>query len=194
MKRSIVPWTRLRILCLSAVLIILLPASGCNDKDPTTPFQHNSDPAGELVSSTGCKHLQTQEDPASASPDEDCVQYEYDGTGVLTLKHINAGFNCCPREITADIDIEDHVITITEYEAESACRCLCLFDVDYRIKNLKPGEYEIKFVELYTDPGDDPLEFTCDLSQAPSGMHCVKRTRYPWDLGLFGEASGRYWR
>jgi hypothetical protein len=129
-------------------------------------------------------------DPASPSPDEDCVQYEYDGTGVLTLKHVNAGFNCCPGKITADIDIENNVITIVEHESESACRCLCLFDVDYKIENLQPGEYEIKFAELYLDSGDDPLEFTCDLSQAPSGTYCVKRSHYPWDMRVSSEPSG----
>ncbi len=190
MRRSSISWSRPTIFCVSIALILLLPTSGCNDKNPTTPFPHSSDPAGILLSVSGCKQLQVLSDPAEPSPDEDCVQYEYDGTGILTLKHMNAGFNCCPGEISADIDIENHVITVTEHEAEYGCRCLCLFDVDYRIENLEPGEYEIVFVELCLEPGDEPLEFECDLSQAASGTCCVKRTHYPWNMRASGEASG----
>jgi len=138
----------------------------------------------------GCKQPQTSKDPAVPSSDEDCVQYDYDGTGILTLLHVNAGFNCCPGEITADIDFANHVITFTEHEAKYGCRCLCLFDVVYRIQNLDPGEYTIRFVELFLEPGDEPLKFTCDLSQAAGGTYCVKRTHYPWNMRASGEASG----
>jgi hypothetical protein len=84
--------------------------------------------------------------------------------------------------IGADITIKNHVITITEKEVNGLCDCLCLFDLDYQIVNLPPGEYVIKVIEPYIGEDDEPLEFVVDLSEAPSGTYCVKRNTYPWGL------------
>jgi hypothetical protein len=103
---------------------------------------------------------------------------------VLHLDHLNAGFNCCPI-IGADIDVDGSLITITERESPDSlgfCACLCLFDVGYEIWQLPPGQYTIRFVELYLEPGDDPLEFPVDLSAAPDGSACVSRHHYPWEF------------
>jgi len=179
------------LLALSIASFFALSSDGCSGDDPANPIGTHLTPDGTLVSTTGCKQFLPQRGLSEASPNQDCAQYEYDGNNVLTLKHINAGFNCCPGEITADIDIENHVITVVEHESEHGCRCLCLFDVDYKIEHIEPGAYEIKFVEPYTEAGDDPLAFTCDLSQATSGTYCVERTHYPWDAELSGGAWGR---
>lgn len=165
---------------ICSALFLILFIDGCGEDNPANPPGTQLTPTGTLLSTTGCKQSVRGEE-LSTPPDQDCVEYEYDGNNVLTLTHLNAGFNCCPVEITADIDIEKQVITIVEHESEHGCKCLCLFDVDYRIVNLKPGNYEIKFVELYTESGDDLLEFTCDLSQATSDTYCVERTHYPWN-------------
>jgi hypothetical protein len=110
------------------------------------------------------------------------MEYTYDGESTLLLKHINAGFNCCPDEIIANITIEGNLITIEEDESleSGGCDCICLFDLDLEITNLQPGEYTIKVIELYVFPDDEPLEFTVDLSSSPSGIYCVERTIYPW--------------
>ncbi len=140
-----------------------------------------SNPTGTLVDHTGCKTFQKSD---STSPNLDCVEYEYDGGSKLTLKHVNAGFNCCPGSIEADITIENSLITITEsesYDSLGPCACLCLFDVDMEIINLPPGEYTIKVNELNLDEGDEILDFTISLSSSPSsGSHCVGRDHYPW--------------
>lgn len=139
-------------------------------------------PTGTLVDYTGCKTF--LKGSVSTPPTLDCIEYEYDGASVLSLKHVNAGFNCCPSAIEADITIEDNLITIDESESFDTlgpCYCLCLFDVDLEIINLPPGQYTIRVNELYLQTGDDTLEFTINLSSSPySGSHCVDRDHYPW--------------
>lgn len=141
-----------------------------------------SDPMGTLVDATGCKTFPAGKFADSTPPNLDCIEYQYDGEGVLLLKHVNAGFNCCPV-ILADITIEGNLITITEsetYDSLGPCYCLCLFDVNYEIINLQPGEYTIRIEELYLFEGDSLFEFTANLSSSPSGSYCVYRDHYPW--------------
>jgi hypothetical protein len=140
-----------------------------------------SPPTGILVNYYGCKEFQKGTVIDSTPPDQDCIEYQYDGESVLQLKHVNAGFNCCP-EIAANITIEDNTITIEEIEISGECYCLCLFDVDYEISNLPPGVYTIKVNGLYLEEGDEPLEFTVDLASSPSGIFCVYRDHYPWGI------------
>jgi hypothetical protein len=137
---------------------------------------------GVLLNYDGCKEFQKGSViDTSTPPDQDCMEYQYDGESILSLKHVNAGFNCCP-EIAANITIEDNIITIEEIEISGECFCLCLFDVDYEISNLPPGEYTIKVNEVYLEEADEILEFTVDLTSSPSGTHCVYRDHYPWGI------------
>jgi len=142
-------------------------------------------PTGTVISYTGCKTFILGSSPDSIPPDQDCIQYQYDGESVLLIKHINSGFNCCPDDIMADVTIQDNLITIEEEESleGGGCWCLCLFDVDMRINNLEPGEYTISVSGLYLYPEDEPLEFTVDLISSPSGTYCVERDHYPWSPG-----------
>ncbi len=139
-------------------------------------------PSGSLVETGVCKSFVMGKTTDYTSPDSDCVAYEYDGLNVLTLRHINAGFNCCPDPIYAEILIEPGLITIDEFEGMEAggCDCLCLFDLDYEFNNLAPGEYTIRINGLYLDGDDEPIEFTVDLASNPSGKYCVYRDHYPW--------------
>ncbi len=143
-------------------------------------------PTGTLVGYTGCKAFSKEGD--SIPPTLDCMEYEYDGASVLSLKHVNAGFNCCPSSIEADITIENNLIIIDESESFDTlgpCFCLCLFDLDMEIIDLPPGEYTIRVNELYLNPGDEILEFTVVLSSSPdTGSHCIFRDYYPWGYYL----------
>ncbi len=153
------------------------------------------DPAGIVAGFSGCKTFAAGQDPDTGSTNWDCIEYSYDGESILTFLHINAGFNCCPSSITAEINIEGNNISIIEsenFDTLGPCYCLCLFDVDYEIINLPPGEYTISVTELYLQEGDELLEFTVDLTASPSGEHCVYRDHYPWgfDYGPWGTITG----
>jgi hypothetical protein len=138
-------------------------------------------PVGFLAGYEGCKEFQKGAGMDGTPPDQDCMEYQYDGESVLLLKHVNAGFNCCP-EIAADVTIEGNVITIEEIEISGDCDCICLFDMDYEIRDLPPGEYTIRVTEPYVPEGEEVLEFTIDLVSSPLGTYCVYRDYYPWGI------------
>ena len=138
-------------------------------------------PFGFLVDATGCKEFSNEGAIDSTPPTQDCIDYHYNGEEVLLLTHLNAGFNCCPV-IDPEITIANNIIRIEETEVEGLCDCLCLFDLEYEIRNLPAGTYAIVVVEPYVREGDEKLVFTVDLTAAPSGSHCVERTHYPWGL------------
>ena len=141
------------------------------------PGCEEPEPSGSMTGQTGCKSF---EKAAPETPsDQDCIEYEYDGTGTLLLKHVNAGFNCCPV-MNNNIFIEGDTIIVMEVETEGLCDCICLFDLDYEVINLPPGIYMIKVIEPYLWEGDDPLEFEINLTEAVSGSFCVNRTYGPW--------------
>ena len=83
--------------------VLLLIFTGC-EKSVMTP---DSPSEGILVRYEGCKtHSQGSNAEALAiRSDQECIEYEYDYNFILHIKHINAGFNCCPGEIDADISI-----------------------------------------------------------------------------------------
>jgi hypothetical protein len=140
------------------------------------------DPVGRLVGRTNCKNFGARDAGAAAAPtsSQECVEYRYDGRSVLTIKHVNAGFNCCPGTITADIRVEGGAIRIKESESSSLCDCNCLYDVDYEIANLAPGAWRISVTGPYQSEDDPPLEFFADLRGEVSAAFCVARTHYPW--------------
>jgi hypothetical protein len=141
-------------------------------------------PAGALLQSNGCKQFLANTsgslDDFAPGQNDDCIEYQYNGTNTLVLKHINAGFNCCPGEITAEIDFNSSLITIAEREREQGCRCLCLFDLDYEVVNLVPGVYTLHIIEPYLEGGDQVLEVTLELLSTTSGTFCLQRNYYPW--------------
>lgn len=141
-------------------------------------------PTGALLDATDCKQFlaNTSGSLDEFAPDQhdDCIEYQYNGTDTLTLMHINAGFNCDPGEITANIEINGNVITITEIESQQGADCLCLFDLDYEIINLPSGEYSVRIIEPYIHSNDQLLEITLHLLSETSGNYCLQRTYYPW--------------
>lgn len=150
---------------------------GLNDCSPVPAA------TGSFLEIGPCK---TEPGVALADPtayDQTCIEYEYDGYRELTIRHVNAAFNCCPSYITPEFMVEDWTITVIEGEdlTYGVCDCLCLFDVDYVIDLVRTGQYQVVINELYTQPGDVPLDFTIDLTTEPSsGTVCVERTHYPW--------------
>jgi hypothetical protein len=164
-------------LCILVFMLIAV-APGCDKDTPTEPQPHLK-PAAALVSRSDCKRS-TELAASGSAAIRDCFEYELAGGDTLLLRHINAAFNCCPGEIAADISFKNDTITIVEHESESGCRCLCLYDIEYRFVNIEAGTYTIQFVEPYVTDADEPLRSTIDLSASPSGSFCVDRASYPW--------------
>ena len=166
-----------QFVCLMMIIALCCLASGCNDTGCTG--SDSTGPIGQLVRSTGCKTWELEADTEGVSASQDCIQWRFDGRRRLTLKHINAGFNCCPK-FDAVTYVENDTIFIVEVETEGLCDCLCLFDLDYEIRGLEPGVSQVIVTQECLREDDEPLDFTMDLLTSPTGRHCVERTHYPW--------------
>jgi hypothetical protein len=170
--------SKLLLCVLCAVTVVMCAAFGGCKKSSETQLP----PSGVLLEYNGCKQFTAGSQRAGALQTQrsDCFEFQYNGENTLRLRHINAGFNCCPGEITAEITFNGNIISITEIEQQQACRCLCLFDLDYEMINLPPGRYTIRVVEPYREENDQLMEFAVELSSANSGTFCLERTYYPW--------------
>ncbi len=133
-----------------------------------------------------CKSFDKGSETDSVPADQECAYWEYDGESVLQIHHKNAAFNCCPIEQYAEMGgISNGTIYIQEQEilvGEFGCECICLFNIDYAIDRLSPGEYTIRLVGPDVNPdSENVLEFTITLTDEPSsGSYCETRTGYPW--------------
>ncbi len=160
-------------------LLLFVVQAGC-DKESTNPEKET---AGVITGHSDCGGYPTAKRFAPVPTNQSSVYYSYDGQGKLDLHHMNAGFNCCPI-IVCVITIDGNTITVQEketFDELGGCHCLCLFDVDYEINGLSPGEYNIKFIELYTIESDEKLEFTITLEDSgTTGSYTVNRNHYPW--------------
>jgi hypothetical protein len=179
---STTPSPRFSILFSSLALAALLLSVCTNTtRAPSSP-ENTALPTGDLIGSTGCKSSSLAPSDSGVPPDKDCIEYTYRPDSTLFLKHVNAAFNCCPGALFAGLEFRDSVIIIEEHEAAALCDCNCLYDLEYAIRHLSPGVYGIKVIEPYIDESEEPLEFVIDLRIPASGIYCVERHFYPWNV------------
>lgn len=168
-----------KFLVLSFIISLFI-MGGCGE-DVVAPETQSS---GILTDYEGCKSFATTTalEKNFYSSAVECIEYAYDGEGILTLRHINAGFNCCPGRIDATITVSKNMIVIEDREEEQGCFCQCLFDLRYAILELEPGEYTISIKGPYIEETDERLLFNVQLYGSSSGTFCVDRTHYPWGV------------
>ena len=136
--------------------------------------------SGRLISNTGCKDIESGNLKNSTPDTVSCINYTFDvTTNELILKHINAGFNCCPDSLFCDISLDNDTIIIREFEKESLCDCNCLFDLDIKLEGVDSKRYYIKIIEPYVGD-EEKLYFELDLVNNHEGSYCVNRNHYPW--------------
>ncbi|MBN1952512.1 MAG: hypothetical protein JW801_15020 [Bacteroidales bacterium] len=137
---------------------------------------------GELVDHSECKLSKSALEGTETPDTLSCVEYSYDAsTRILTLRHINAAFNCCPGELGCIISEEENVISIRETEEAPMCDCNCLYDLEISISGVEKDSYTIEIDELYI-PEENDLSFGINLKQKTEGSVCVVRKVYPWGL------------
>jgi hypothetical protein len=167
---------------LIAFLITLF--SGCReDSIQVTNNEQIPELSGQLTSHSACKGSQAAVSSIDTRDSSSCVEYSFDAVNhKLTLKHINAGFNCCPESLYCLIRLRSDTIFVEEHEKIPACLCDCLFDLNMEIQGVVAKKYYLRFIEPYC--GDqEKLYFDVDLNRMPNGTFCVKRTGYPWGGG-----------
>lgn len=114
-------------------------------------------------------------DYGNCPPDNNCLIWNYDGYGMLSLFHQNGVFNCCPDSLMADIAVSNDTVYIEESEAFGelgGCDCICPYDLEMMIDNLPSGEYTVVLIGPYMD---EPVIFEMDLASKPSGFHCWEK-------------------
>ena len=176
---KIMPYLVEFMILFSAVILLSVCACNNSGSGPDT-----ESPQGTVSNIYGCKMFDTPRAGYRTPSGLTCIEYEYDENGLLSLRHINAGFNCC-TDISADFSLEDGVIIVTEKEGGEYCHCLCLYDIDYEIDNVPAGSYKINIVELYINETESPIEFDVELSEGTTGNYCVTRDYYPWGAGIY---------
>ncbi|MBN1552606.1 hypothetical protein JW979_14115 [bacterium] len=156
-------------------MLFLLCLTGCeNVTDDNTAIE------GGMTAWSGCLDRMDVQGTESDDFSRDCIYWNYSSDRTLVMVHQYAAFNCCPGDIDADITMDGSAITISEYSTEAACKCNCLYRLDYAFPKLHPGRYTFQFEEPLRWQDDPVLEFSLDLEFPGSGTFCVSRTRYPW--------------
>lgn len=164
------------LLGISLLLALLISCS----KEKTTQTEIN--PENKLVSYTDCKNLNTALQKGVYGTDTSCVTYSYDPkTKKLSLKHINAGFNCCPGILYCNFDLSNDTIVIKEFAQTAGCSCECLYDLDIKLYIEEPKNYYLIVEEPYCG-SQQQIAFPIDLASNLSGSYCVYRDQYPWGM------------
>jgi hypothetical protein len=159
------------------LLSLGLFVAGC-DKESNNP----SSLSGKVVFASECKNNLKAASMALNIPDSlSCVDYTFDEANKnLSLRHCNAGFNCCPGKISCSVTLQNDTILIRESESTSMCDCNCLFDLDIEITGVEVNAYQVRIMEPYA--GDqEQLLIGIDLEKNKEGSFCVTRKQYPWD-------------
>jgi hypothetical protein len=139
--------------------------------------------AGKILSNSACKTSKS-EFYTDITPDSlSCIDYSYEKYDTrLLIKHINAGFNCCPGKLFCVVKMSGDTIIITEYEKSSMCDCNCLYDLEIEITGVTSKQYQVKFIEPYSSE-QKKIIFKMDLAYHPESSFCVIRKQYPWGIG-----------
>lgn len=162
-----------------AAVSLLLISYGCKNDPEKEDLWVVS---GKLISNTECKMSSTK-DSTFLIDSITCAEFSYNAiTHTLLLKHINAGFNCAPGDLSISVHISNDTIVIEEFESSNFALCNCLFDLDIEVQGIEAKPYQIKFIEPYC-VNQEPLIFGVDFSTQTAGIHCIPRYGYPWSYG-----------
>ncbi|MEE9441044.1 MAG: hypothetical protein V3V99_00015 [candidate division Zixibacteria bacterium] len=156
--------------------IILSTFFGCGE-DKSTNIPVEVLPQIDLTSISECKGLLDVNNLKASGFNQTCVEFTYDSTGLLYLRHTDMTANCCADSFSVNINMEDGIIEIVEEEIFliSPCHCICPYDIELEITDLAPGTYTISITEPYQHPGSPPLEFAINLAVPVSGQFCIYR-------------------
>jgi len=80
----------------------------------------------------------------------------------LLFSHINSIFNCDPGEITVTADITSGTITIEEKESKAGLRCICPYDITFKLGPLEYGNYNI----IFQKEGNTFKEYSLDFNES----------------------------
>ncbi len=122
---------------LISMILVLLSVSivGCDDKE---------DKSNEKVVFVGVKDLLHTDCKTTTKSllAKEYLELEEQGK-YLAIKHVNAIFNCCPKELLVTSRVSNDTIFINEIEKEAMCNCICPYDLNYKVGALNYGNYHV---------------------------------------------------
>jgi hypothetical protein len=146
--------------------------------------KENQTVTGKIISDSGCKTSKSYNNTVNTPDSLSCINYVYEKSGAkLFMKHVNAGFNCCPEKLFCVVNMSGDTIIIKEYEKSSMCDCNCLYDLELEITGVSATQYKVKFIEPYSG-NQEKIIFEMDLANHPESSFCVIRKQYPWGMGF----------
>jgi hypothetical protein len=169
---------RLIVCELLIAFLLLLTLCSCQ-KEPENQKELNLS-VKLLTEDPECNHLKSAGIIRSTPNSQSCIEYSFDqSTKKLLIKHINAGFNCCPESLWCTATYRNDSIVIQEFEKHIGCKCNCLYDLEMEVEGVESGNYQLRVIEPYLGT-QKPLIFTLDLKSQKQGSFCVTRKQYPW--------------
>jgi hypothetical protein len=159
------------------ILAVLFGIYTCEKEKTSTGLQ-----SGKLDKISDCKELKSIAIWEDTADTLSCIEYFYNAENKkLILKHVNAGFNCCPEKIYSDITFADDSIIIIESEKIPACDCNCLYDLEFEFTGISEKVYAVRLLEPYIRD-EEEINVSIDLAENDTGSFCVIRKGYPWGL------------
>ena len=172
MKTSVI------LIFVTAISIIL--ATSCSQNNVSD--EQLSPLKGKLIDRSICKSLKSVRVTTDTPDSLSCIEYSFDQeSNLLTVMHINAGFNCCPDTTFCDVTVSNDTIVIQEFENVGMCECNCLYDLTIELSGVTQKKYQIKFIEPYLGENEE-INFEMDLTDQNEGSYCVTRKLYPWGM------------
>ena len=133
-----------------------------------------------LLGNPQCIYLKSSSKLNETPESQSCIEYAFDKDArKLILKHIHAGFNCCPEGLWCTVLFRNDTIIIKEFENQMGCKCNCLYDLDMEVDGVEPGKYQLQLIEPYLGT-QQPLVGLLDLWAQKQGSFCASRSIYPW--------------
>ena len=157
-------------------LSILAFSISCQNKEEEDPQY------GKPMSNHGCNDNKIDKSGKNAPDTLSCVYYTYNmEKKQLHIEHKNTAFNCCVDLLLFNDQIQNDTILIKEMEHNGQCNCLCLYDIEMKVENIKAQKYILKITEAYAEQ-ENPFIFEIRLDSIISGRFCLQRYNYPYGI------------
>ena len=161
---------------LASIILVSIFFHCAKEPDPSEEMKLTA----TLFGNPQCKGLKSAELIGNTPISQSCIEYSFNPTlQILTIKHLNAGFNCCPESLSCTAIYRNDTIIIQEFEKSMGCKCNCLYDLEMEVNGVEPGKYQLRIIEPYAG-SQDKLNSELNLLKQKEGTWCVTRKQYPW--------------
>ncbi|MGI6047660.1 MAG: hypothetical protein ACOYEG_06575 [Petrimonas sp.] len=127
---------RLKVLIKSIIIAIIFVAVSCD--------RENKFPDTGKITIDNVKHGDCKNTSNTRSAEAEEIHFIAVSATRLKVVHRNVVFNCCPKSLIVECEADGNTINIVEREEESACNCICPYDLEFVINSLRERTYTIK--------------------------------------------------